>query len=95
MLYISTTAIHFYINNMIFDFHLPHTHTLANRKIPALIYANDTVILSKSPVSLRRALQEFSLYCNEKQLELNYQKLKIILLGKALKLGPGILMGTG
>lgn len=45
-----------------------HPLTLANRKLPECLYAGDTVLLSRTPVGLRTAIEVFSLLCDENQL---------------------------
>lgn len=49
---------------------------LANHKIPALMFADDTLLLSKSPMGLQRTLKEFCNFCKNRKLEINLSKTK-------------------
>lgn len=44
---------------------------LANRKIPALMFADDTLLLSKTPMGMQRVLEEFCKFCRKRDLEIN------------------------
>ena len=47
-----------------------------------LFYADDTVIIIENVESLQRALDVFSLYCNEWKLSVNTSKRKIVIFSK-------------
>lgn len=59
----------------------PHPPTLADQKILALLYADNTVWLSRTPVGLRRALKEFGHYHDMNELVISYQKTKVMSIG--------------
>lgn len=52
---------------------------LANRKIPALMFADDTLLLSKSPIGMQWILEEFCKFCRNWDLEINPQKAKYMI----------------
>lgn len=67
-----------YINDMAqflynSDFHPPW---LADRHISLLLYADDAVLLSRTPDGLKRTLGALSQYCAQNILEINYSKTK-------------------
>ena len=47
-----------------------------------LFYANDTVIITENVDTLQRALDVFSLYCNEWKLSVNTSKSKMVIFSK-------------
>ena len=51
-------------------------------KLFLLFYADDTVIITENVDSLQRALDVFSLYCNEWKLSVNTSKSKITIFSK-------------
>src|SRR5436190_4062229 len=57
------------------DTHPPY---LGDRPIPGLLYADDMVIISLTPVGLQRALNELARYCDEWKLKVNVKKTKIM-----------------
>ena len=59
-----------------------HPPTLACRPIPILLYADDVVLLSRTPIGIRRILKKLALYCEKEHLEINYQKTKVMAFGK-------------
>ena len=48
--------------------------------IPALLFADDVVLLAESPGDLGCLLETFTEFCNAKGLEINPQKSKILML---------------
>lgn len=81
----------FYISNMVsclsdLDFHPPK---LSDQKISVLLYAYNRVILTRTPVGLKRVLKVFSHFCNEDYLAIIFLKnLKSWGSAKDPKLGP-------
>lgn len=49
---------------------------------PCILYADDTVILAKTPDDLQNALNEFHLYCEQWKLTVNINKTKILVFSK-------------
>ena len=68
----------FYINNL--ESHLEstdcHPPKLAGQDIPAFLYANDVVMLSRTLVGLNSALAELAKYCEKEALVINESKTK-------------------
>lgn len=54
--------------------------TLAGVKVPILMFADDTLIISKTPSGLQRALQTFEVFCLDRGLEVNVSKTKFMAL---------------
>ena len=54
-------------------------------KLYLLFYADDTVIITENVDSLQRALDVFTLYCNEWKLSVNTSNSKIMIFNKKLK----------
>ncbi|XP_077774296.1 vomeronasal type-2 receptor 26-like [Podarcis muralis] len=59
-----------------------HPPKLARRHISVMLYVDDAAILSRTPFGLKRALGTLTQYCKEDQLELNYQKTKLMAFAK-------------
>ena len=72
------------------DFHPPK---LADRPISILLYADDALILSRTPVGVRRALRSLAQYCKEACLTINYQKTKVMTFAKRPKTRPWSING--
>ncbi|KAJ1123254.1 hypothetical protein NDU88_001727, partial [Pleurodeles waltl] len=55
--------------------------------VPALLFADDTILLSQTPMGLQTLLDKFSDYCSLKGLEINTSKTKYLTVNphKALK----------
>ncbi len=56
---------------------------LNSQKINALMYADDTLLLSKSVKGLDKAIRLLEIYCNKWQLKINTDKTKIMIFNKA------------
>ena len=52
--------------------------TLNNTAIPSLLYADDLLLLSTSPISMQRSLDKLQTYCNRWKLTVNVDKTKIV-----------------
>lgn len=63
-----------------------HPPKIAGKHINALLYADNAVILSRTPVGLGRALKRLSAYCKVEGLTINYQKTKIMTFARRSKL---------
>lgn len=63
-----------------------HPPKIARKHINALLYADNAVILSRTPVGLGRALKRLSAYCKVEGLTINYQKTKIMTFARRSKL---------
>lgn len=63
-----------FLNN-IKDIDAPKLSTV---KIPALMFADDTLLLSKSPLGIQRILDGFAQFCNMRGLEINLSKTKFM-----------------
>ena len=70
-----------------------HPPKLANRHIHVLLYADDAVLLSRTPIGLKRALKKFSQFSDTEHLLTNYQKTKILAFGKNPKIRRWELQG--
>ena len=70
----------FYINSMVTALSHPEFHPpkLANRHISLLLYADDAVLISQTPIGLKRALYALAQYCKEEMLQINYSKTKVL-----------------
>lgn len=62
-----------------------HPPSFANCKIPLLFCADDTAILSRTAVGLRRVLKSFEHFCKENLLVINYHKTQILVCGRRPK----------
>ena len=69
-----------YINDILEYLNSPSLHPpkLHQRHISVLVYADDAVLLARTPIGLKRALKKFADFCKMKKLEINYQKTKIM-----------------
>lgn len=65
---------------------------LAGIKIPALLFADDTLILSKTPSGLQKALGRFEAFCNKRGLEINTAKTKLMVFDRSKKFKGKILV---
>ena len=69
---------------------LPHTFlnnasappVLDKETIPALLYADDLIILSETPEGLQNSLNALSTYCEKWKLEVNLSKSNVMIMGK-------------
>ncbi|XP_061469509.1 zinc finger protein with KRAB and SCAN domains 7-like [Rhineura floridana] len=52
-----------------------------SRKISTLLYADDMILLSLTPIGLRRLLTKLDSYCKNEGLQINYRKTKIMVFG--------------
>lgn len=59
--------------------------TLAGEKIPTLLFADDTLLMSKTPSGLQKLLDRFSLFCEERGLIINTTKTKLMVLSQTKK----------
>uniref|UniRef100_A0A803TKK2 ribonuclease H n=1 Tax=Anolis carolinensis TaxID=28377 RepID=A0A803TKK2_ANOCA len=77
----------FYINDIVEYLKMKEYHgpKIMDRELNILIYADDIVLLSTTPVGLRRSLQKLSHYCAENALTINKEKSKIMVFGKKTK----------
>ena len=56
-----------------------HDSPVVNKvKIPALLFADDTLLISRTPSGLENLLSEFNNYCTKKGLEINKSKIKVM-----------------
>ena len=62
-----------------------HCPKLGQLHLPALLYADDSVLLSCSSIGLKRLLYGCLEYCKVNKLLLNYEKSKILVFSKAWK----------
>lgn len=60
---------------------------LAGQLVPTLLFADDTLLISKSPAGLQRLLSSFELFCNSRGLKINTDKTKYLILNPPKKLG--------
>ena len=60
-----------------------HPPSVGNRSTPLLLYADDTIILSRTRIGLIRYLRSFIDYCVKNHLTINYEKTKIVVFAKA------------
>ena len=77
----------FYINNLVshLDSTDCHTPKIAERSIPALLYADDIVVLARTPIGLKRAMRKLMSFCKEESLVINDSKTKVIAFGKRFR----------
>ena len=59
---------------------------VSNRRVPSLLFADDTTLLSRSIFGLQRLLDRLAEYCNYWQLQVNVSKTKIMCFSKATRL---------
>ena len=55
-------------------------------KIMLLLYADDTVLISESNISLQNTLDDCVDYCNPWKLKINEEKTKVIVFGSRIKM---------
>ena len=60
-----------------------HPPLVGNRPTPLLLYADDTIILSRTRIGLLRYLRSFIDYCALNHLTINFEKTKIVVFAKA------------
>ena len=77
---LSSTLFNIYINDLpaCFDNNCNPVQ-IGNSKVHCLMYADDLVLLSESPLGLQRQLNILGEYCNAWKLEINIDKSKIII----------------
>lgn len=92
---LASLLFNFYLNNLVYALHDSELHPpkLTNRHISDLLYVYDAVILSRTPIGLKRALRKLAAYCESECLKINYQKTKILAFGKKPKLRSWELQG--
>ena len=73
------------------DFHPPR---LAEIKCPLLLYADDTVLLSLSKISLKRPIHICMSYCKNNQLVTNFGKTKIMVFAQSVTIRKWTINGT-
>ena len=61
---------------------LPDTDISNILKLSILLYADDTVIFSESPIGLQSGLDKIKLYCDKWKLKLNANKCKIVVFSR-------------
>ncbi len=66
------------IGENVADFNSSDCVMLNNTKIPSLIYADDLLLLSKSPIVMQRSLNKLENYCTQWNLKINVDKTKIV-----------------
>lgn len=69
-----------YINDLVTHLNKLEHHPpkLASKHISILLYADDAVLLSKTPLGLKRMMQTLTKYSQQNRLEINYDKTKVI-----------------
>ena len=63
-----------------------HAPEIDGTSVHALLYADDLVLISQSPVGLQRMLNRLEKYCSEWDLEVNMDKSKVLVFKKGNKL---------
>ena len=63
-----------------------HAPKIEGTRIHCLLYADDIVLLSCSPVGLQRMLNKLARYCQQWQLEVSLEKTKVVVFKKGRKL---------
>ena len=61
---------------------------LAGSAVKLLLYADDLVLMSKSPRGLQRQLNELSAFCKKRDLTVNVKKTKVVVFGSRLNSTP-------
>ena len=81
---LSTTLFNLFINDLpdIFKFEGNNPIPVGNIKISCLTYADDLIIMSTSPVSLQKCINNLEEYCTKWKLEVNLKKTKIMIFNK-------------
>ena len=74
---------------------LPHGVTIAGIKIKVLLYADDIVLLSNSPVELQKMIDALYNYCSMWGLILNLNKSKILVFRKSTRLSSNLTWNYG
>lgn len=69
----------YYINGMVSHLPNPHFHSskLPDRRISIPLYIDNSIFLSRTPISLKRTWIAFGNYCRINQLSINYQKTEV------------------
>lgn len=62
-----------------------HAPDLEGCSVPALLYADDLILLSRSQIGLKRAIKGFMTYCGNELLEIHYDKSTIMIFAKSKK----------
>ena len=60
-----------------------HAPSIKNTTIPILLYADDLVIIAESEIGLKRALKTLENFCTEKDLKVNTDKTKVMVVTKS------------
>ena len=77
---LSSTLFNIYVNNLASQFNNTRDPvTIGNSKISCLLYADDLVLLSETPIGLQNSLNIVSNYCQLWKLEINHEKSKILI----------------
>ena len=77
---LSSSFFNIYINDLTSSFTYEcHPVTIGNTKINCLLYADDLILLSESPIGLQNQLNVVHNYCQDWKLEVNYNKSKVII----------------
>ena len=81
---LSTTLFNLYINDLpeIFNFEGNNPITIGDTQISCLIYADDLIIMSTSPLSLQKCITKLEQYCTKWKLEVNLKKTKVMIFNK-------------
>ncbi|XP_078518868.1 uncharacterized protein LOC144784041 [Lissotriton helveticus] len=67
---------------------------LNGSRVPAIMFADDTLLLSKTPMGIQRILDSFVAFCTDRGLEINATKTKFMVLNPSQKLRPNPLLGA-
>ena len=81
---LSTTLFNLYINDLpeIFNFEGNNPITIGDTQISCLIYADNLIIMSTSPLSLQKCITKLEQYCTKWKLEVNLKKTKVMIFNK-------------
>lgn len=79
---LAPTLFSLFINRVVtyFSTYPTDAPTLAGSKVPLLMFPDDTLILSKTQSGLQRALDRFTVFCNDHELVVNVDKTKFMVL---------------
>lgn len=77
---LAPTLFSLYINDLVnyLDVLGSHGRKIGGRKVPTLLFADNTLLISKTPSDLQTLVNRFLQFCKEKGLELNIQKTKFM-----------------
>lgn len=87
-MYVSPLLFNFYINGVVRcpDGQYFHPPKVGGCSIALLLYADAAAVLSRTPTGLKGALRTLVQYCNKDNLDIHYQKNKIMAFAKKPKL---------